>query len=166
MLTAAAVVALAGTANAHALYRSSTPPNGAVLKRAPFSVVITFTEQPDPKVSFIQVLSSTGTNVARGAVQPVPGQPDELEIRLGSVPDGIYTVAWRTVSKQDGHTTAGSFSFGVGNVSRTQLGATKENIGGGGLPKPLAVAGRWMLYWGLALLFAAAIASLVVFRSG
>jgi hypothetical protein len=30
------------------------------------------------------------------------------------MPDGVYTVTWRTVSKTDGHVTAGAISFGVG----------------------------------------------------
>src|SRR5947209_12418438 len=111
LLAVAAVLATAGAANAHALYKSSSPPANALLKRAPTNVSITFTEQPDPKLSFIQVLSSSGTNVAKGPVQPVPGQPTELRTALGSVPTGVYTVTWRTVSKEDGHTTAGSFSF-------------------------------------------------------
>jgi copper transport protein len=165
LLAVAAVLATAGTASAHALYRSSSPPANALLKKAPSDVTITFTEQPDPKLSFIQVLSSSGTNVAKGAVQAVPGQPTELRTGLGSVPDGVYTVTWRTVSKEDGHTTAGSFSFGVGVTSAQFRHAPKASTGGGALPKPVAVAGRWLLYWGLALLFAAPIVGLVVFRS-
>src|SRR5438105_4221879 len=91
ILAAAVVLATAGSAGAHALYRSSSPPANALLKRAPSSVTITFTEQPDPKLSFIQVLSASGTNVSRGSVQPVPRQPTELRIALGSVPSGVYT---------------------------------------------------------------------------
>src|SRR2546423_2515755 len=164
-LTAALVAALSGVAAAHAVSRSSSPPANAVVKHGPSRVVIAFTEHPDPKVSFIQVLTTTGRNVATGPVLPVPGQPNDLQIRLGSVPDGIYTVTWRTVSTQDGHTTTGSFSFGVGNVSKQQIAkAPQPNGGGGGLPGPLAVAGRWLLYWGLALLFAAALAATLVFR--
>src|SRR5436190_306224 len=121
VLVAAAVAAMAASASAHAVYRSSSPPNGEVVKQAPRTVTITFTEQPDPKVSFVQVMNTQGRDVARGPVQPMPGQPLELRIAVGSMPDGVYTVTWRTVSKEDGHTSAGSFSFGVGNVSPGRL---------------------------------------------
>ena len=33
---------------------------------------------------------------------------------MPSLPKGVYTVTWRTVSRDDGHVTAGSFSFGIG----------------------------------------------------
>ena len=111
LLAAALVLGLASAADAHALYRSSTPANGADLERAPTKVVITFTERPDPKISLIQVLDTASHNHARGKVQPVPGQPLELQTAVGPLPSGVYTVTWRTVSEADGHTTAGSFSL-------------------------------------------------------
>src|ERR687888_2384266 len=92
LLAGAAVLGSAGWASAHALYRSSSPANGAVLKQPPTKVVITFTEHPDPKISVIQVLGTTGRNFAQGQVQPVQGQPSELQIAVSSLPAGVYTV--------------------------------------------------------------------------
>ena len=164
-LAIAFVLCAATAAGAHALYRSSTPANGADLKQAPSAVVITFTERPDPKLSVIQVLDTAGRDHAKGRVLPVPGQPDQLRIGVGSLQAGVYTVTWRTVSEQDGHTTAGSFSFGL-NVSKGRItrGRGTASVVKSPSPPPLAVAGRWALYWGLAVLFAGAITRFLVFR--
>ena len=165
VLASALLVGLATAASAHALYRSSSPPNGSSQTQAPTKIVITFTERPDPKLSVIQVLDTAGRNHATGTVQPVPGQPFDLQTAVRSLSPGVYTVTWRTVSENDGHTTAGSFSFGSNVPTGTRITpSTTFKAPTTPAPAPLAVAGRWALYWGLALLFAAAIARFLVFR--
>src|SRR5438067_10747777 len=150
-------------ATAHAMYRSSSPASGADLQHPPSTIVITFSERPDPKLSVIQLLDPAGRTYTRGRVRPVPGKPLALQIDVLSVPNGVYTVTWRTVSEDDGHTTAGSFTFGVNaKPSATTVGTT--SVVKSPSPPPLAVAGRWALYWGLALLFAAAVTRFIVFR--
>ena len=74
---AALVVAigLASPAMAHALLASSQPAAGSNLSSAPTEVVLTFTEAPDPKLSSVQVLSSTGTSVTTGPATGVAGSP-------------------------------------------------------------------------------------------
>src|SRR5919204_1086433 len=101
LLAATFVLGAATAAGAHALYRSSMPANGADLKHPPTNVVIAFTERPDPKISVIQVLDTTGRDHARGPVRPVPGQPLEVQTAVGSLSSGVYTVSWRTVSEAD-----------------------------------------------------------------
>jgi copper transport protein len=158
-----ALCVLPASASAHALVRSSDPADGAILQQSPSAVTITFTEPPDPVVSSIHVLDSTGKNVETGTTEPVPGKPPELRVPVGTLPEGVYTVTWRTVSRTDGHVTAGSFSFGVGVAPARVTG----NAGGQVLPEspspaPLAVAGRWLFYWGLAALFGGAVAGVLI----
>jgi copper transport protein len=164
LLLGALMIFTAPRASAHAVVRSSSPANGSVVDQAPTRVTIEFTERPDLTLTSIQVLASSGHDVARGKPQPVPGQPDTLRIGVGPMPDGVYTVTWRTVSADDGHTTAGSFSFGVGVSPGTVPTTPTVAVPKTPPPPPLAVAGRWALYWGLALLFAAAITGFLVFR--
>ncbi|HJP66954.1 MAG TPA: FixH family protein, partial [Actinomycetota bacterium] len=76
---------------------------------------------------------------------------------------GVYTVTWRTVSKADGHVTAGSFSFGVGAAPPATAGSAGTVAGAGQSPTVLDTVGRWLLYWGLAILLAAAVVGLVAF---
>jgi copper transport protein len=151
-------------APAHAVLRSSDPADGASLDRPPRQVTLTFTERPEPRLSTVQVLDADGQPVQAGKAEPVPGQPFQLQVPLGALPNGTYTVAWRTVSRDDGHVTGGSFAFGVG-VAAPAAGAQ----GASGTeastppPSPLATAGRWLLYCGLALLVGAAATGLVVY---
>ena len=167
----ALVVLLAGlwllasgpAADAHALVRSSDPASGSALDRAPPAVVITFTEPPDPRVSKIQVLDTLGRTVSQGDAGAVAGKPTQLRVALGALPDGTYTVSWRTLSKTDGHITAGAFAFGVG----VQPGAVTAPQGTASPTSPppnsLGVAGKWGFYWGLVLVVGAAATGLAVF---
>src|SRR5438445_13422882 len=108
------VMAFAIPAGAHAVLRSTEPGVGAVLQRAPQNVTITFTEQPEPKLSIIRVLDSGGRPVDQGPAQPVPGHPLELTVPVGTPPPGTYTVSWRTVAPVDGDVIGGALALGIG----------------------------------------------------
>lgn len=162
LLSGAFILALAPAAGAHALVRRSDPANGAVLRTSPAQVVITFTESPDPKLSFIHVVNAAGQDVGKAPSGPVPGAPLQLQVVLRpSLPDGVYTITWRTVSRVDGHVTGGSLTFGVG-VTPTKEGSTSVIVPTTPSPPPLSVIGRWMFYWGLAVLLGAAAFGLLV----
>jgi copper transport protein len=153
----------APAAAAHALLRSSDPPAGASLERPPRSVRLTFTEAPDPALSSVQVLDMGGRAVQAGRAAAVPGRPLELQAPVGELADGTYTVSWRVVSRVDGHVTRGSFGFGIGAGSGGAVPAAAPAAGPvAAAPSALALAGRWALYWGLALLLGAAAAGLLV----
>jgi copper transport protein len=163
IVAGALVVLWAGPASAHALVKSSDPANGADLPSSPSRVLIVFTERPDVKLTFIQVLNSSGANTAKGSPAAVPGDPDAVQVAVPQLPKGVYTVTWRTVSRDDGHVTAGSFSFGVqakptpGATSGVTLPKTPS-------PSAVAVIGRWCFYWGLAILLGASVAGTFVQR--
>ena len=170
-----AVVATASTALAHALLQSSDPAAGATLASGPPQVTIRFGEPPDPKLSSIKVLDTSGAPVTAGSTVVVAGQPEQLSVPLGPLSPGWYTVAWRTVSAVDGHAAAGSFAFGVGVTSAGTSAAPSPGAVGpagpapsGGAttgaavtssagPSPLAVGGRFVLYVGLVLLLGLAL---------
>jgi copper transport protein len=167
-----AVVLLAGlwllasgtAAQGHAVLRSSDPADGASVARAPRHVTLAFTERPEPRLSTVQVLDADGRPVQAGKAAPVAGQPFQLQVPLGALPDGTYTVAWRTVSRDDGHVSGGSFAFGVGVAAPTG-GPPGARVPAAitPAPSPLATAGRWLLYCGLALLVGAAATGLAVY---
>lgn len=122
-----------------------------MLDRPPQAVTLTFTEEPEPTLSSVRVLSATGQPVSRGAAQAVPGRPATLRVNLGPLSTGVYTVTWRTVSRVDGHVTGGAFAFGVGVAPSAT--STPEVTS----PPPSLVAGsaRWALYAGLTVLIGA-----------
>src|SRR4029077_6902539 len=134
-------IGLASPAMAHALLASSQPAAGTNLSSAPTEVVLTFTEAPDPKLSSVQVLASTGTSVTTGPAASVAGSPTKLRVGLKALKPGVYTVAWTTVSSVDGHLARGSFAFGVGATPPSQGGESSEAGGSSPVP-PVAGAGR------------------------
>jgi putative copper export protein/methionine-rich copper-binding protein CopC len=146
---------------AHALLQTSDPAAGSTVAASPAVVVLTFGEQPDPSLSSVKVLDTSGRNVASGPAAAVPGSPDELQVPLPSLPDGVYTVSWRTVSVVDGHTAVGSFAFGVGVAPGTGGG------GGGSVTSspsssPQDIGARFLLLLGLVLLFGSGFVGAVV----
>src|SRR5438067_753089 len=153
-----ALVMASPTAYAHALLRSSDPPDGAQLAKSPSSVVLAFTEDPDTSLSIVHVVDQNGNNVEKGKARAVPGKADELVVDVGSLPNGVYTVNWRTVSRVDGHVTAGAFAFGVG-VSPAGHKVVQPTTPS---PSPLTVISRWLFYTGLFLLLGVAFAVLFV----
>ena len=159
------LLATGPVAAAHGTLQSSDPSDGSSLARAPSAVTLRFTERPDPGLSTVRVLDSSGRVVAGGPARPVPGRPAELRVPLEGLPAGGYTVTWRIVSAVDGHRTDGVFGFGVGPAAGPRLPATQAvaEVRTTSAPAPLAVAGRWAWYWGLALLVGAAATGLLVF---
>lgn len=165
-LTAAWLWVTVPSAGAHALIKSSTPEDGALLDAPPAEVAITFTEPPDLGLSEIRVLDGEGREVGTGPLQTTTGNRS-VAVQLEGLGEGVYTVNWRVLSTVDGHVTAGSFSFGVG-VEATAV----PTAGGSGSvtveapsPSVLSVVGRWGFYWGLAILLGGAVAFLLVFRT-
>jgi copper transport protein len=166
--TAVLIALLAGlpsTATGHALLLSSKPVAGSTLGSAPTTIELTFGEAPDPKLSGAKVLDASGGNHATGPVAAVPGKPLELDVPVGALGDGVYTVAWRTVSSVDGHVAAGSFAFGVG-VAVTRGSGAPTTATASPSASLFSDAARWLLYLGLMGLFGAAFFGLAIEPGG
>jgi len=159
------LLATGPAAAAHGALLSSEPAGGSSLERAPAAVTLRFSERPDPGLSAVRVLDSGGRVVAGGPARPVAGRPEELRLPVAGLPAGGYTVSWRIISAVDGHRTDGVFGFGVGAAGAPRLPPAQATAGVRAMdgPDPLAVAGRWAWYWGLALLVGAAATGLLVF---
>jgi copper transport protein len=158
LVAALALGALAvSTASAHALLTTGDPAPNAVLKAAPAAVTLTFTEAPDPKLSSVRVLDSNGRPVTTASVSSVASQADELTVPVGRLPDGVYTVAWRTVSAVDGHIAAGSYAFSIGTAPPPagSTVAAPSASGDSGASTRVVIA-RWILFVGLLGLLGAA----------
>jgi copper transport protein len=150
-------------AAAHALVASSDPADGATLASSPSQVVITFTEQPDVARSLIQVLDTSGRKLAGGAPEPVAGQPSTV-VRIpvpATLPKGVYTVSWKSISAVDGHLATGAFAFGVGQAPQPGTARTTVKTPG---PSEVAVVARWLYLYGLIGLLGLAFTELVVLQ--
>ncbi len=162
LLAAVGAAWTSAPAHAHAVLTSSTPADGASVERPPTEAVLVFNEAPDPVLSEVHVLDASGTEVEGGKAEPAPGEPAQLRVALGALPDGTYTVAWRVTSAVDGHTTVGSVAFGVG-VPAVAAG-TNEAAAVVRAPSPTeaSVAGRWLFYVGVVLMLGAAVVGVAV----
>lgn len=163
LIAAIGTLGLSIAAEAHALLRSSTPADGANLEQAPAEVSITFTEFPDPRLSIIHVYNTGGQSLERAGVT-VSADRYTLTVALPPLPNGVYTVTWRTISAVDEHNAAGSFAFGVGTSPAGASPPAGTTAPSTPPPAPLAVAGRWLYYVGLAFLVGGSWISLFALR--
>jgi copper transport protein len=147
-LAVSAALGLPLTAAAHALPQSAIPAEGSEVQTAPKIVEITFGETPDPKLSTITVVNSSGASVDAGPTSAVPGQPLELEVPLKPIGNGVYTVTWKTVSEVDGHLATGAYAFGVGESATTANAHAGKSVVSPP-PSVLAVVGRWLFFIGV-----------------
>ncbi|HEU5369222.1 MAG TPA: copper resistance protein CopC [Ktedonobacterales bacterium] len=119
------IVLLAGVAFAHASYVSSDPAAGAVLAAAPTQVTVRFAENVDPQGSSLVVyhepeakntfsFDAEAKTVSTGQTQFPLSDPKSMTIAMTGDGNGIYAVAWKTVSADDGDQDSGVFFFGVG----------------------------------------------------
>ena len=108
LLLAALMTGLAAEdAGAHAGLLRSDPDAGATLGDSPGAVRLSFTERPQPSLSSIRVLDDHGRLQQTGSPQPASGDPLSLQVPVGRLATGVYTVDWRVVSSIDGHATSG-----------------------------------------------------------
>ena len=163
-LVAAALAVVASTpatVSAHALLHSSDPAAGSTLGSAPSAVTLSFGETPDARLTSVKVLDSSGNDHIAGPVEALGDPPNSIRVPVGPLPDGVYTVSWRTVSAVDGHVSAGSFVFGVGEAPPSgppdQTGAGTSQSG-----SPPGIVARWILYLGLVALIGAAFVAVAV----
>lgn len=134
---------------AHAVPVRSTPATNAILDASPAEVTIQFNEPVVPELSQITVLTQAGQAVDVGTLQAADAENRTLAISLPSLSDGAYLVSWQVLSAVDGHTTSGTFSFGIGNATLT---AVSEEVTVTAQLSPLSAAARWLTLTGISLL--------------
>ncbi|MEZ5102455.1 MAG: copper resistance protein CopC [Thermoleophilia bacterium] len=107
---AAAVLAFPASSLAHTDVRSTSPADGAVRKKAPARVSITFTGQI---LSGSIVVRKAGKVVSTGSNGIDPRNVARLTVKLKSgLGNGRYVVSW-TAKAPDGHRQKGTFDFRV-----------------------------------------------------
>ncbi len=151
----AAVLAPVLPAEAHANLVRSEPAANSVLPDAPPAVQLWFSEAPEPRFSEIVIYTSAGVPVPVGPLEVAPEDRQSLFVRInGALQPGTYTVAWKTLSAIDGHTTAGAFAFGVG-VGQTVTGPVRgvlTQVGQTSSATPGGTLLRWLGYLAMATL--------------
>lgn len=113
----------------HSQLVTSVPAAGDVVAAVPESIRLVFSEPIEAAYTKIDLLDANGRTLAAGVGAPDPADPYSLVAPLPDLPDGIYTVDWRSLSTADGHTASGFFTFGVGNVAPPATGGSGADTG-------------------------------------
>ncbi|MET7480522.1 copper resistance protein CopC [Streptomyces sp. NPDC005648] len=158
VLLAAVLVLLVlggGTASAHAALTATDPRDGTVLKSAPRSITLTFTESVGLLDDSFRVLDPDNRRVRTGKAEHGPGGSDTARVTLpAKLAQGTYVVAWRAVSA-DSHPVSGAFTFSVGKAS-----ATVASVNPGPVENPATASlyniARYLAYLAAALLLGTA----------
>lgn len=145
----------AGPASAHAALESTDPEDGTVLKSAPRSITLTFTESVGLLDDSFRVLDPGNRRVDIGEAQHARGRSDTASVTLPeNLAKGTYVVAWRVVSA-DSHPVGGAFTFSVGKAS-----ATVATVDTGPVENPATASlyniARYLAYLAAALLIGTA----------
>ncbi|MET7575165.1 copper resistance protein CopC [Streptomyces sp. NPDC005492] len=109
----------AGTASAHAALETTDPADGSVLKSAPRSVTLTFSESVTLLDDSFRVYDPDNRRVETSSAHHAKDAGDTASVTLpAKLGTGTFTVAWRVVSA-DSHPVSGAFTFSVGKPSAT-----------------------------------------------
>ncbi len=112
------LLAIMGTAvphaYAHAVPEFSSPAPNAVLGEPPDQIFIQFNEPVVPTFSQMRLLTQGGEEVEVGPLTALDPENRTIGVTVPPLAQGAYLVSWQVLSAVDGHTTSGTYSFGVG----------------------------------------------------
>jgi copper transport protein len=165
LLTAFVYLALTPvSASAHANLDRADPTAGAQLDQSPSQLQLEFSEAVDGSFSRVQLLNAQGNPVDRGDSHVAPNDPLSLVVSLPSqVPDGVYTVAWRTLSAVDGHTVNGAYPLIIGPMPAEGVPVAAAPSSEATFDPETAV-GRWWFSLAASAVFGVLLSWNVVFR--
>lgn len=133
---------------AHAVPENSNPAPNEVLNASPKWVIIEFNEPVVPNLSRIDVLTQAGDKVETGPLAATDAENRILSVSVPELAEGAYLVSWQVLSAVDGHTTSGTFSFGVG----VEAAAVSSDATVIAQISPLSASARWLMLTAVALL--------------
>lgn len=151
------VLAGGGEAEAHALLARSDPPINATLRESPSAVTLFMTEPLERDFSSVRVLDGAGRRRDVGGTEFSEGNATQMRVNVVRLGPGVYTVAWRTLSRIDGHAWTGSYTFSVLNADGSAPAGTGAAAGGARTGPPV---------WADAAAKGAGLAALIGFGGG
>jgi copper transport protein len=158
------MLALPRVASAHANLERAEPAPGAQLDASPRQLQLSFSEAVDGSFSRVQLLNAQRDSVDRGDSHVAPNDPRALVVSLpDNLADGVYTVAWRTLSAVDGHTVNGAYPLIVGPMPAEGF-ATISVASSEARFAPETAVGRWWFSLAASALLGTLLTWQVVFR--
>ena len=95
---------------AHTRLEKTVPADGAMLAEAPADIELVFNEQPDVKLTRIELAGAAG-KIETGPARAATEKSVSVAV-VGKMPFGKYSVTWQTAG-DDGHLVKGAFSFSI-----------------------------------------------------
>ena len=138
IIVATTVPFYSSPAYGHANPVSYSPSANAVItsqqqdnKSLPNKVVILFSERPEPKVSYIHVTNSKNERVDNNDFKITGKNDREATITLdkSKLSDGVYSVSWLVLSRDDGHITKGTYVFSIQPPQQRTISTSQQNNG-------------------------------------
>lgn len=159
-----ALVALfvAAPVSAHANLVRAEPGIGASVATAPTTVRLSFSEAPEPRYSTVTVFNAAHERFDNDDLHAAPDDRLSLIVGVRGMPQGVYTVVWKTTSADDGHTESGTFAFGIGAASVTTAAAT--TVGGFSKNAPLEVPAKWLALLSVCIFLGILSLSLIIWK--
>src|SRR5229473_3781815 len=155
---------LPATVFAHANLERAEPPPSTQLDQPPRQLQLFFSEAVDSSFSRVQLLNAQRDAVDRGDSHVAPNDPRSLLVSLpDQLPNGVYTVSWRTLSAVDGHTVNGAFPLIIGPMPAEGVAATAAASSQAQFAPETAV-GRWWFSLAACALFGTLLSWRFVFR--
>ena len=158
--------AAGGRVLAHAQLVASSPGAGERLEAAPEELRLIFSEPLEAQGTSVDLADADGGLLIERGGEIDANDPYALVVaggELPALPDGLYSVTWRSLSAADGHPAEGFLSFAIGadaTLPAASDGMTHTDA------DPIDVIGRWLTYLGLLLAVGVPIGVAVVLRSG
>jgi copper transport protein len=141
LLAAIAIALLVpAAASAHARLEGTSPPQGAVVKQEPSTVIFEFDEPVEGNFGAVRVYDAAGERVDQGDAFHPDGDGPRLGVHLEpGLRDGSYTATYRVVSA-DGHIVSSGYVFSIGKAGKAPTETVGELIGSSGNGKVTEVA--------------------------
>ena len=156
--------AAGGRVLAHAQLVASSPGAGGIVAESPAEIRLIFSEPLEAQVTSLDIFDLNGAPVLTRVGEVDATDPYALVLTDPQLPDGVYSLRWRTLSAADGHTAEGFFNFGIGDVPGSLAGGPQGVTHSD--TDPPGVIGRWLTYLGLLLALGMAVFHRVVVRDG
>jgi copper transport protein len=156
---------LPATAWAHANLERADPAPGSQLDQPSRQLQLFFSETVDGSFSRVQLLNAQRDPVDRGDSHVAPNDPRSLAVSLpDQLPNGVYTVAWRTLSAVDGHTVNGAYPLIVGPMPAEGVGAATAGASSEARFAPETAISRWWFSLAASAVFGTLLSWQLVFR--
>src|SRR5262245_19882794 len=163
-LAAMVAAALApAAAFAHATIVSTTPGDTSVVKTAPRSVSMKWSESVDLGDHAVKLLDARGKEIKTAPARHGPGGASTAVLSLpAGLKNGTYVISWRVVSS-DSHPVSGAFSFSFGSPSAVLFAADGSSSA---VVRFFDAVGRGVAFLGLAVAIGGGVLLLVLWPEG